>query len=77
MDKSVGILKEIDSLGRIVIPKDYRDRLLLEGKVEVILTDRGVLVRNPEYVLVKQGETSRSAQSDDTDPIIKLTAGSI
>ena len=51
MDKSVGIIKEIDKLGRIVIPKDYRDRLLLGKRVEVLLTSEGVLIKNPEYEL--------------------------
>ena len=51
MDKRVGIIKEIDSLGRIVIPKDYRDRLSLEKKVEIVLTSEGILIKNPEYKL--------------------------
>ena len=53
MNKEVGIVKEIDNLGRIVLPKDYRDRLHLEKQVEVLITDEGVLIRNPEYTLVK------------------------
>ena len=53
MNKSVGIMKEIDHLGRIVIPKDFRDRLSLEKSVEVILTKDGVLIRNPKYTLVE------------------------
>ena len=51
MEHTVGIIKEIDSLGRIVIPKDYRDRLSLEKRVEVILTAEGILIKNPEYEL--------------------------
>ena len=54
MDKRIGVIKEIDSLGRIVIPKEYRERLLLKGDVEVLLTKDGVLIRNPEYELVKK-----------------------
>ena len=50
---NVGIIKEIDRLGRIVIPKDYRERMFLDDKVEVVLTKDGVLIRNPEYALVK------------------------
>ena len=49
MEQAIGIIKEIDSLGRIVIPKDYRDRLSLEKRVEVILTAEGILIKNPEY----------------------------
>lgn len=51
MEQTVGIIKEIDSLGRIVIPKDYRDRLSLGKKVEVVLTAEGILIKNPEYEL--------------------------
>ena len=54
MKNAVGIIKEIDRLGRIVIPKEMRERLNLETKVEVILTDEGVLIRNSEYILVKK-----------------------
>ena len=54
MDYTIGIIKGIDSLGRVVIPKDFRDRLLLEKSVELILTKDGVLIRNPEYELVKK-----------------------
>ncbi len=54
MKSRVGIIKEIDNLGRIVIPKDYRERLSLEKEVEIVLTTSGVLIRNPEYKLVKK-----------------------
>lgn len=53
MSKKVGIIKEIDNLGRIVIPKEMRERLSLDKNVEVIITEEGVLIRNPEYKLVK------------------------
>ena len=53
MNNAVGIIKEIDKLGRIVIPKEMRERLNLDTKVEVLLTDQGVLIRNSEYTLVK------------------------
>lgn len=51
MKEMVGVIKEIDNLGRIVIPKEMRQRLFLDKKVEVVLTKEGVLVRNPEYEL--------------------------
>lgn len=54
MDKLLGIVKEIDNLGRIVIPKEFRDRLMLEKQVELVLTKDGMLIRNPEYKLVKK-----------------------
>ena len=54
MNHKVGIIKEIDSLGRIVIPKEFRERLKLEKSVEVILTQDGVLIRNSEYELTRK-----------------------
>ena len=51
--ENIGVLKEIDRLGRIVIPKEMRDRLALGTTVEVTLTSDGVLIRNPAYKLVK------------------------
>ena len=50
----IGVLKDVDKLGRIVIPKDLRDRYRLEGKVEVVQTKDGILIKNPEYILVKK-----------------------
>ena len=58
MEMDVGVVKEIDPLGRIVIPKDFRDRILIENKVEIVMTDKGILLRNPEYELVKKAYQS-------------------
>ena len=52
MNDRVGIFKEIDNLGRIVIPKEFRERLSSERTVEVVLTPDGVLIRNPKYELI-------------------------
>ena len=56
---SVGILKSFDKLGRIVIPKEMRERYSLESEVEVVATKDGVLIRNPKYILVKSEEERR------------------
>ena len=58
MDKTIDIIKEIDRLGRIVIPKEYRERLNLTNEVEIVLTKEGVLIKNPKYVLVKKKDTT-------------------
>ena len=63
MNGCVGIIKEMDSLGRIVIPKEFRFRLNLEKDVEVLLTDAGVLIRNSEYILVKKKKRTNGAYS--------------
>ena len=53
MDK-IGILKSFDKLGRIVIPKELRERYALNDEVEIIATKDGVLIKNPEYTLTKE-----------------------
>ncbi len=53
MDK-IGVLIKIDKLGRIVIPIEIRKRYNLNGEMELITTEDGVLIRNPEYVLTKR-----------------------
>ena len=58
MKNVIGIIKEIDKLGRIVIPKEMRERLKLDEQVEVLLTDEGILIRNSEYTLVKKGKSN-------------------
>ena len=54
MNKLVGILKEIDGAGRLVIPKEYRERLMLEGLVELVLTKDGIIIRNPSFEFVEK-----------------------
>ena len=53
MDK-VGIRKEIDKLGRIGIPKDIRKLFNFENEVELQITKEGILIKNPEYILIKR-----------------------
>lgn len=54
----IGIKKEIDKLGRICIPKEMRLLFNLENEVELKVTDEGILIRNPKYVLVKREQES-------------------
>ena len=61
MNKEVGIIKEVDRLGRIVIPKEFRERFALNDSVELVATVYGLILRNPEYKLVKiDGENKPS-----------------
>ena len=53
MDK-VRIIKGFDKLGRIVIPKELRERFGLNDTVEIIATPEGILLKNPEYYLIKK-----------------------
>ena len=50
----VGIIKEFDKLGRIVIPKELRERYSFEEGVEIIATKDGVLLKSPKYFLTKK-----------------------
>jgi AbrB family looped-hinge helix DNA binding protein len=54
--EQVGIVAEVDKLGRIVIPKKVRDLYGLDKGVELVLTDKGVYLRSPHYVLIKRQE---------------------
>ena len=49
----IGILKKIDNVGRIVIPKELRDRYGLSDEVELTATKDGVLIKKPDYFLTK------------------------
>ena len=50
----VGVKKEIDRLGRICIPKEMRKLFNLKDEVELQITKEGILLKNPEYVLVNK-----------------------
>ena len=50
---SIGVIKEFDNLWRLVIPKEMRDLYKFGKEVEVVSIPEGVLIRNPEYRLVK------------------------
>ena len=51
----IGMKAKIDDLGRIVIPKQYRDfyHLNNEEGIFVTATKEGVLISNPQYKVVK------------------------
>ena len=53
MDK-IGIVKEFDKLGRIVIPKELRERYGLTGSVEIVATKEGILLKSQDYVLAEK-----------------------
>ena len=55
---NIGIIKEFDKLGRLVVPKELRDRYALNNEVEIVATKEGVLLRSPEYVLIKRIENT-------------------
>lgn len=54
MEKT-GIIKEIDNLGRLQIPKEIRTRLELVEKVELVVEKDGLLIKK-HRVRVSQSE---------------------
>ncbi len=52
--ENIGIIKEVDNLGSVVIPKEIRSLLKLDKEVELVVTADGLLIRNPKYILVKK-----------------------
>ena len=59
MDK-IGIRKDIDKLGRICIPKEMRTLFKLENVVELYITKEGILIKNPEFILVKKEDCHKT-----------------
>ena len=51
---SIGIIRELDKLGRVTIPKEWRDLFKLERPLEIVATTEGVLIRNPKYKLIEK-----------------------
>jgi len=58
----IGITKEFDKLGRLVIPKELRDRYALKDTVEVIATKDGILLRNPRFFLCERSILDEKTQ---------------
>ena len=50
----IGLIKSIDNLGRIGIPKEIRKQYNLNGDIEIVFLEEGLLIRNPKYVLVEK-----------------------
>lgn len=47
--KTLGIIRTIDSLGRLVIPREYLKRLNInEEPLEITLTNAGILIQKPK-----------------------------
>ena len=62
---SVGIIKEVDKLGRIVIPKEMRERYLIDARVEILMTEDGILIKSPDIMFVRIQENEKEHSSHD------------
>ncbi len=63
---SIGFLKKIDKAGRIVIPKELRNffKIDKETKMEIIGTDKGILIRILEYEVKKAKKANPTIKED-------------
>ena len=52
MDKKIGIKKEFDNLGRIVIQTEMKKLYNIDKEIELVATPQGILLRSPKCVLV-------------------------
>ena len=44
--------KKVDNLGRVTIPKRLREFYHFEKEVQLIETEQGILLTNPQYKMV-------------------------
>ncbi|MBR5152354.1 MAG: AbrB/MazE/SpoVT family DNA-binding domain-containing protein [Clostridia bacterium] len=51
----VGIIRKIDKLGRVTLPKEYRDFYHMNENelVAVVDTPDGLLITNPKYKVIE------------------------
>ena len=54
--EKIGIKRTVDKIGRVYLPTEIRQQYNLEKEIELVPTTEGVLIRNPQYVLVKKTE---------------------
>jgi len=51
----VGIIRKVDRLGRVTIPKEYRSFYHIEkdDRISIIDTPEGILLVNPKYQMIE------------------------
>lgn len=58
-EEKIGIHKDIDALGRLLIPKEMRELFFSDKTVEMVATKEGILLRDPQYILIKKTEVPK------------------
>lgn len=55
MELRIGMIRKIDNLGRVTIPKEYRDFYHMNEQDSICLIDTpdGLLLTNPKYKVVE------------------------
>lgn len=61
--EKLGVLRPIDNLGRICIPKEMRRFFNLENEVEICFTTDGILIRNPKYIVIDKKEYEKTIRN--------------
>ena len=53
--KATGIVRRVDVLGRVVIPKEIRKfyHINANDEIEIVTTPDGIILRKPEYEVRK------------------------
>ena len=70
----IGMLVNVDKLGRIVIPKEYREFYHFDKKDKVCLieTTEGLLITNPKYKVVEVTRNEDDKEHIHSDEKLKI-----
>ncbi len=70
----VGFHRKVDNLGRITIPKEYREFYHLDEQDTICLIDTkdGLLITNPKFKVVEISETVSAIKNDVYDKKTKI-----
>ena len=61
---NIGIVRKVDSLGRVTLPKELRRMFCLDkdSQIEILATDQGILLRVPN-IKIKRTDRNGGAVS--------------
>ena len=62
MRETIGITRNMDNLGRVTIPKEYREffRMAERQRVEILATEEGILIRVPDRAVTRKDFSSQT-----------------
>lgn len=64
---NIGIVRKVDSLGRITLPKELRRVFCLEkdNLIEILATDQGIFLRVPNIEVKRTNKEEREVMRND------------
>lgn len=67
--KAIGVIRKIDSLGRLVLPVELRNfyQIGKEDDVEIVPTMDGILLKKPSYVIIINRQKNELHNKSKTD----------